>query len=63
MPKMTVVYDTPIQAPIQKGQKIGVLKIDTNGNTTHDIDLIAADTIEKVGYFGKIKHIVLSLFQ
>lgn len=63
MPKMTVAYDTPIQAPIQKGEKIGVLKIDTNSGATHDIDLIAADTVEKVGYFGKIKHIILSLFQ
>ncbi len=55
---LKIVYDTPVQAPIQKGQKIGSLIL----NNQKSVDLIAAQSVEKVGYFGKLKQIILSWF-
>ncbi len=53
-PKITVSYDSPIEAPVQKGQKIGVLTIDNQGKK-ETVDLIAKESVERVGYFGKLK--------
>lgn len=59
---MKLIYNSPVEAPVQKGQKLGTLIVSTvSGN--HGVDLIAAESVEKVGYFGKIKHILLSLFK
>ena len=60
-PKMTLSYDTPVQAPVKEGQKIGELKIETDESVKR-INLIASKSIEKVGYWGKMKHILTSLF-
>lgn len=61
-PKMEIIYNSPIEAPVIKGQKLGTLIISTdNGNKS--LKLIAGDNVEKVGYFGKIKHILLGLFK
>lgn len=57
-----VVYDSPIPAPIKKGQKVGQLIITADPNQTKTVDLLAGQDIEKVGYFGKLKRIVLSVF-
>ena len=53
-----VIYDSPIIAPIAKGQKIGQLIIQTADNQTRTLDLLAQENVEKVGYFGKLKRIV-----
>ena len=53
-----VIYDSPIVAPIAKGQKIGQLVIQTADNQTRTLDLLAQEDVEKVGYFGKLKRIV-----
>ena len=59
-PKMTLSYDTPVQAPVKEGQKIGELKIETEDGVKR-INLIASKTVEKVGYWGKMKHILTTL--
>lgn len=59
--KMTVAYDSPVEAPIQKGQKIGTLTIEDSFEPVV-IDLVAKEGVERVGLFGKIKHIALSIF-
>lgn len=56
-----VTYDTPIVAPIQKGQKLGKILIKSEMGSK-SVDLIAAQSVEKVGYFGKLKQIIFSLF-
>lgn len=54
-----IVYDSPVSAPIQKGQKIGSLVIHSQAKE-ETIDLIAAESVKKVGYFGKMKRLILS---
>ena len=57
-----IVYDTPVSAPIKKGQKLGQLIISAAPNQIKTIDLLASQDIEKVGYFGKLKRIIISAF-
>ncbi len=59
-PKITVSYNSPIEAPVQKGQKLGTLTVDNQGKK-ETIDLIAKESVERIGYFGKIKTLFLSL--
>ena len=51
--KMTAVYDKPVQAPIKKGDKLGVVKISIPEESTFEVDLIAAEDIEKLNIFGR----------
>ena len=53
--KMTAIYDRPIKAPVNLGQKIGVLKIELPDGETKKTELLAGQTINKVGLWGKIK--------
>ena len=53
--KMTAVYDKPIKAPVKMGQEIGVLKIEVPDTEPYTVPLIAGQTINKVGMWGKIK--------
>ncbi len=55
--KVSVIYDTPIKAPIKKGQKIGTLKIDT-GEEIKTYDLTAGKDVAKKGIFGKISAVI-----
>lgn len=61
--KMVAVYDKPVKAPIAKGQKLGVVKIEIPGRQVQEIDLVADRDIAKLGFFGKImenlKYLVL----
>ena len=55
-----VIYDSPIVAPIEQGQKIGQLVITTGDNQTKVMDLVAGESVKKIGYFGKMKKILTS---
>lgn len=57
-----IVYDTPVVAPVEKGQKLGVLTITLPDGRTKITNLVAANSVEKIGYFGKLKLIVSSWF-
>ncbi len=61
-PEMKIIYNSPVEAPVQKGQKLGTLIIST-GIGNRSVELLAAESVEKVGYFGKIKHIIMSLIK
>jgi D-alanyl-D-alanine carboxypeptidase (penicillin-binding protein 5/6) len=52
--KMTAVYDKPVKAPIQMGQQLGVLKIEVPEKPVKEVPLVAGQTINKVGLWGKI---------
>ncbi|MBR1948916.1 MAG: D-alanyl-D-alanine carboxypeptidase, partial [Alphaproteobacteria bacterium] len=53
--KMTAVYDRPVKAPVKMGQQLGVLKIEAPDVETQVVPLVAGQTINKVGLWGKIK--------
>lgn len=52
--KMTAVYDKPVKAPVEMGQKIGVLKIEVPEENVQEVPLVASQTINRVGFWGKI---------
>ncbi len=61
--KTTVSYDTPLKAPVQKGDKIASLKLEVPGQETKTFALTAAKDVAKTGYFGKLKAVVSSWFE
>ncbi len=49
----------PLKAPLEKGQKIGVLTVKNNGKKVGEVSIVAGETVEAAGvfdYFGKIFH-------
>ncbi len=53
--KSLIQYQQPVLAPIKKGQKLGKIITTLSDNTKVETDLIAAESVEKLGFFGKIK--------
>ncbi len=53
--KMTAVYDKPIKAPVNMGQQIGMLKIEVPEAEPYTVPLVAGQTINKVGLWGKMR--------
>ncbi len=52
--KLVVSYDKPVRAPIEMGQQLGVLKVEIPGAEVMEVPLIAGQTINKVGLWGKM---------
>ncbi len=52
--KMTAIYDKPVQTPIKKGDRLGVIKIEIPGQPQAEIPLLADKDVEKLGFFGKV---------
>lgn len=60
-PKIFISYDTPVKAPIKKGDVLAKLIIkDKDFNQT--INLLATKNVEKAGYFKRVKQIISSWF-
>lgn len=47
-------YDEPISAPVKKGQKIGEIVIEKNGDIVKRIPLIAKNKVRKIQFIGRI---------
>lgn len=52
--KMTAVYDKPVKAPVKLGQQLGVLRVEIPESEVVEVPLVAGQTINKVGFWGKI---------
>lgn len=52
--KMTAVYDKPVKAPIKKGDKLGVVKVEIPGQPDFEVPLLADRDVGKLGMLGKI---------
>ena len=52
--KALVSSTQPLVAPIKKGQVIGTIKFVLNGKTIDERKLVAAETVEVAGIFGRI---------
>ena len=57
--KSVVRYVSPVKAPIEQGQKLGEIETTLPDGSVHKTDLIAQKSIKKLGYFAKIKAILL----
>ncbi|GLQ32451.1 D-alanyl-D-alanine carboxypeptidase family protein [Litoribrevibacter albus] len=52
--KANLEVDTIIEAPIQQGQELGLLKIDLNGETLVEKPLVALKPVEEAGFFARL---------
>ena len=52
--KVKIEYDGPIEAPINKDQKVAKLKIIFNDNNIGEYDLLAVKSINKVNIFSRL---------
>ena len=52
--KTTVHYEEPLAAPIKQGQIVGKLKIKVPNQTLREYPLFAKQSIEKLGFWGRI---------
>lgn len=57
--KVTLIYDAPIKAPIDKGQRLGTLRISLPSGENYDFPVVAGESVGKVGYFGKLKAVFM----
>lgn len=53
--KLTAVYKKPVKAPVRQGQKLGEVRLEVEGQDPRVIPLFADHSIEKLGFFGRIK--------
>ena len=53
-----ITYETPVKAPIYKGQKLGKISTKLPNGTIVEMDLLAKEDISKLGYFAKIKTLI-----
>lgn len=53
--KKTVVYETEIKAPVQKGDKVGKLTYSFQDKEIGSVDIVAADGVEKAGFLDYLK--------
>lgn len=51
---LSVRYRGPIEAPISKGQRIASLRVAIDGQTPHDVPLIAAEAVEEANAFQRL---------
>ena len=51
---VVVEYNDPLYAPIEQGQKVGVLKVSAPGIDTQTYDLVAKTAVEDLGIFPKV---------
>ena len=60
--KVTVVYDSPIPAPLEVGQQVAKLVISAPGEETVEVPLVAGAAVEQLGFLGRItgsvKHLI-----
>jgi serine-type D-Ala-D-Ala carboxypeptidase (penicillin-binding protein 5/6) len=52
--RVSAVYDGPVPAPVTKGQPIGVLRVDVEGQEPQEVPLVAADAVPKLGLFRRM---------
>jgi len=53
--KVTVSYDAPIPAPVVKGTVVGKVTVETPDTPTIELPIKAADSVERLGFFGRIR--------
>ncbi len=57
-----VVYDGPIKAPIAKGQQIAQLIVSTPDTEPQVMPLVAGESVEEAGFFGRLWNGLKSFF-
>lgn len=60
--KKEIIMDEVISAPLEAGQKIGIMRISSNGKTLAEIELNTANAVEKKGIGLIVKEFFRTLF-
>ncbi|HMI39964.1 MAG TPA: D-alanyl-D-alanine carboxypeptidase family protein [Sphingomicrobium sp.] len=53
-PKVSIVYDGPLKAPIAKGQHIADLVVTTADTPPQHMPLVAGEAVDEAGFFGRL---------
>ncbi len=53
--KSVIQYETPVIAPVKKGDKLGTITTTLDDGTEIQTDLVAGEDVQKIGFFGKIR--------
>ena len=53
-PKVSIVYNGPVKAPIAKGQHIADLIVTTGDTPPQSMPLVAGEAVEVAGFFGRL---------
>jgi D-alanyl-D-alanine carboxypeptidase (penicillin-binding protein 5/6) len=53
-PKVAIVYNGPIKAPIAKGQHIADLIVTTGDTPPQSMPLVAGEAVDEAGFFGRL---------
>lgn len=53
--KMTARYNSPLKAPIKKGDAVGILQVAIPNQTPLEVKLLAGADVERQGVFGRVK--------
>ena len=54
--KAVLEYNGPLQSPIKKGQKVGLLNVYISGELKKQIDILSAEDIKKSNIFSRLFH-------
>ncbi|MDT8281350.1 MAG: D-alanyl-D-alanine carboxypeptidase family protein [Gammaproteobacteria bacterium] len=57
----TIDIDTDIQAPIEKGQQLGLVKVSLEGTLLASVPLVALETVNEGNFFQQVKDYLLRL--
>ena len=52
--KAVIEYNGPIEAPIPKGEKIGLLNIYVSGELKKEVDIFSGETIKRANIFSRL---------
>lgn len=58
----TMDIDTNIEAPIEKGQQIGEVKVSLDGELLESVPLVALETVNQGNLFQQVKDYILRMF-
>jgi D-alanyl-D-alanine carboxypeptidase (penicillin-binding protein 5/6) len=53
-PKVAIVYDGPLKAPIAKGQHVADLVVTTGDTPPQHMPLVAGEAVDEAGFFGRL---------
>lgn len=51
-------YETPLNAPVKKGEKIATLTLRIPDQEPKSIDLFSKNDVKRLGYFGRLKELI-----
>ncbi len=51
---VNVIIDAPVHAPVKKGDNLGVVQVTMPDGKQQDVNLLAGEDVNRVGFFGRI---------